>query len=317
MLNLFYSQKTKLKKDLSAYMVSLTTDTWTSIQNINYMVLTAHFIDVNWMLHKRILNFCVIPNHKGESISRLLEECLVEWGIEKILTITVDNASSNDAGLKDLIKRISSWRVPNALLHDGKNLHMRCVAHILNLIVNDGLGLLNKCIQSIRNAVRYARSSPQRLDMFKSCVEKVKIESKGLVIMDVPTRWNSTFLMLQAALKFRKAFDRLVEDDGHYFGYFHGDNQEKSREGPPCDDDWEKAEVFANFLRPFYEVTLKVCCSNSPTIHTIFGDLVKIQGLLKETGNTLLSTISIPMQDKYDKYWENIDKVNLVHCYGS
>lgn len=187
-LNLFYSEKTKLKNDLSAYRVCLTTDTWTSIQNINYMVLTAHFIDANWMLHKRILNFCVIPNHRGESIFRLLEECLVEWGIEKLLTITVDNASSNDAGLKDLIKRISNWRVSNALLHDGKNLHMRCVAHILNLIVNDGLGLLNKCIQSIRNAVRYARSSPQRLDIFKNCVEKVKIESKGLVIMDVPTR---------------------------------------------------------------------------------------------------------------------------------
>jgi hypothetical protein len=146
--------------------------------------------------------------------------------------------------------------------------------------------------------------------MFKNCVEKVKIESKGLVIMDVPTRWNSTFLMLQAALKFRKAFDRLVEDDGHYHGYFCGDNHEKSREGPPCDDDWAKAEVFANFLRPFYEVTLKVCCSNTPTIHTIFGDLVKIQGLLKETGSTLLSSISLPMQDKYDKYWGNIDKVN-------
>lgn len=69
-LNLFYSEKAKLKNDLSAYRVCLTTDTWTSIQNINYMVLTAHFIDVNWMLHKRILNFCVIPNHRGESISR-------------------------------------------------------------------------------------------------------------------------------------------------------------------------------------------------------------------------------------------------------
>ncbi|CAN6697655.1 unnamed protein product [Malus baccata var. baccata] len=49
-----------------------------------------------------ILNFCVIPNHKGESIAQLLEECLVEWGIEKVLTITVDNASANDSGLRDL-----------------------------------------------------------------------------------------------------------------------------------------------------------------------------------------------------------------------
>ena len=30
------------------YRVSLTTDIWTSSQNIDYMVLTAHFVDINW-----------------------------------------------------------------------------------------------------------------------------------------------------------------------------------------------------------------------------------------------------------------------------
>ncbi|KAK9903181.1 hypothetical protein M0R45_001192 [Rubus argutus] len=209
-------------------------------------------------------------------------------------------------GLKDLIKRISNWRVSNALLHDGKNLHMRCVAHILNLIVNDGLGLLNKCIQSIRNAVRYARSSPQRLDIFKKCVEKVKIESKGLVIMDVPTRWNSTFLMLQAALKFRQAFDRLVEDDGHYLGYFVGDNNEKSREGPPSDDDWDKAGVFANFLRPFYEVTLKLWF----LIHVIkfdkLGDYLElIYGEFDERVENTKGVVQGLLYDMYKIYFED------------
>ena len=58
------------------------------------MVLTAYFVDDEWMLHKKILNFWVIPNHKGESIAQLLEECLVEWVLEKVLPITVDNAST-------------------------------------------------------------------------------------------------------------------------------------------------------------------------------------------------------------------------------
>ena len=37
--------------------VFLTTDTWTSIEKINYLYLTAQFIDRNWILHKRIKNF--------------------------------------------------------------------------------------------------------------------------------------------------------------------------------------------------------------------------------------------------------------------
>ena len=58
------------------YRVSLTTDTWTSIQNVNYMVLIAHFVDRNWKLHKRIINFSQIENHKGETIGKEVEKCL-------------------------------------------------------------------------------------------------------------------------------------------------------------------------------------------------------------------------------------------------
>lgn len=50
---------------------------------MNYMVLTAHFIDVDWKIQKRILNFCQIENHKREIIGREVEKCLKQWGIEK------------------------------------------------------------------------------------------------------------------------------------------------------------------------------------------------------------------------------------------
>ncbi|CAL2277963.1 unnamed protein product [Prunus armeniaca] len=62
------------------------------------------------------------------------------------------------------------------------------------------------------NAVRYVRSSPYGLDYFKIFAEKEKLICKGLVCMDVPTRWNSTYMMLDAALKFKKAFTRMAED---------------------------------------------------------------------------------------------------------
>ena len=54
------------------------------------------------------------------------------------------------------------------------------------------------------------------LESSKRCVEKVRIDSKCLVILDVPTRWNSTFLMLEATLKFKISFGRLKVDEGNY-----------------------------------------------------------------------------------------------------
>jgi hypothetical protein len=52
---LFMSEKEKLRMFLtSGVRVCLTTDCWTSIQNLNYMCITTHFIDSEWNLHKRI-----------------------------------------------------------------------------------------------------------------------------------------------------------------------------------------------------------------------------------------------------------------------
>ncbi|CAL8162781.1 unnamed protein product [Prunus armeniaca] len=45
LFGLYDDEKQLLKEKLATYRVCLTTDTWTSVQNINYMVLTAHFLD--------------------------------------------------------------------------------------------------------------------------------------------------------------------------------------------------------------------------------------------------------------------------------
>lgn len=42
------------------------------------MCVTAHFIDDDWRLHKRIINFCPIVGHSGVLIGRAVEKCLLE-----------------------------------------------------------------------------------------------------------------------------------------------------------------------------------------------------------------------------------------------
>lgn len=89
---------------------------------------------------------------------------------------------------------------PSALVRVGEYIHIRCCAHILNLIVRDGLESINDSVVAIRNAVKYVRSSGTRLKSFALRVETGKV-SRGSLSFDCVTRWNSTYLMLVAAMK--------------------------------------------------------------------------------------------------------------------
>ncbi|CAI9294056.1 unnamed protein product [Lactuca saligna] len=218
-LQIYKEEMYKLKDVLKNQTVSITTDTWTSIQNINYSCLTVHWVDETWVLRKKIVNFCPIANHKGVTIGKLVYKCLQNWGIEKVFTVTVGNPSSNDGAIS---------KKPS---------------------------------------------------------------------LDVDTRWNSTFLMLETAEKYEAAFDRLIAIDSG-FNIFCGsevdDGEVTTRKrkrnekvvGTPDADDWEVARgrYFIDYLRIFYNVTKKI--SGSKTAKS--------------------------MKEKYDKYWDNIENMNFM-----
>ena len=216
-LSIYQEETQKLKNLLKNQTVCLTTDTWTSVQNYNYMCLTAHWVDDSWKLRKKILNFCRISNHKGVTIGNLVYRCLQEWGITSVFTVTVDNASSNDGAIRRLLTLLKG---PNAIL-DCKYMHLRCCAHIINLVVRDGLEEQNSSICKIRNAVKYLRSSSSRQESFEKGVEFEKVDCKRKPCLDVDTRWNSTFLMLETAVEFEKVFDRYSNILQYVFEFFY------------------------------------------------------------------------------------------------
>ena len=100
-----------------------------------FLCITAHYINSEWMLNKRIISFKTINTpHSGKNIATLINDEIIDLGIrDKIFTITLDNASNNDAAIQRL-KRF--WKIKK---DHAKLFHVRCCAHILNLIVKDGL----------------------------------------------------------------------------------------------------------------------------------------------------------------------------------
>ena len=107
-IKVYESEKSLLRKSLrGADNISLTCDLWTSNQNLCYMSLVAHYIDANWVMQCRVLNFVELdPPHTGNVIAQAVFECIYEWKIEdKIMTITLDNATSNDVAAKNLMAK--------------------------------------------------------------------------------------------------------------------------------------------------------------------------------------------------------------------
>ncbi|XP_073222521.1 zinc finger BED domain-containing protein RICESLEEPER 2-like [Cicer arietinum] len=147
-----------------------------------------------------------------------LEEVLREWGPRNVSTVTVDNASSIDVAVRLLKKKII--KNMNGLLLDVAFFHMRCCAHILNLVVTKGLKDFDSLISSIQNVVRFVRSSQHKNAKFKEYIEFTGIASNKLLCLDVQTRWNSTYLMLEAVVKFKPAFDKLEDEDASCRQYF-------------------------------------------------------------------------------------------------
>jgi hypothetical protein len=114
----------------------------------------------------------------------------------------VNNASANDVGVEHMRKRMKN---KSHIVLEGEFIHMCCAAHILNFVEHVGLKDLGDCVTNIRNAVRYVTSSPERMSKFKDCIEREKIKCKNMVCLDVPTGWNSTYLMLSTAKKYQRA----------------------------------------------------------------------------------------------------------------
>jgi len=76
--------------------VAMTTDNWKNDStNEEYICVTAHFVDSNWQLQKRILRFrTLVPSYDATCISDEIILFLQQWNLEhKLLTITTDNAS--------------------------------------------------------------------------------------------------------------------------------------------------------------------------------------------------------------------------------
>ncbi|KAL0378708.1 UNVERIFIED_CONTAM: putative AC transposase [Sesamum radiatum] len=160
------------------------------------------------------MRFAYVPTpHTTEVLADTLVDTLMDWNIDrKVSTITVDNCTTNDAMINHLLAKLPTNEMPL----DGKVLHMRCCAHILNLIVKDGVEIISGSIERMRDSVLYWSASPGRIEKFEEIARQLPVNCTKKLCLDCKTRWNSTYLILETATIYKDVFPRLKNQRKNY-----------------------------------------------------------------------------------------------------
>eukprot|EP00267_Zea_mays_P041645 XP_020393563.1 zinc finger BED domain-containing protein RICESLEEPER 1-like [Zea mays] len=257
-------------------------------------MVVLHEYPLSIVDHVGFRRFIYVPSpHIVEALSDVLMKCLMDWHIDKnISTLTLDNCSTNDA-LITLMNRKLRGKKP---LLGGKLLHMRCSAHILNLIVIDGLEVMGSGIEKIRNSVAFWYATPKRHERFQEIAAQVNVECNKKLSLDCKTRWNSTYIMLSVAICYKEAFDRLAECERAY-------------DFSPSEDEWKFASEVCDRLKLFYEITELFSGTQYVTANDFFPKICAIRGHMSkwlECDDELIKSMSSRMITKFDKYWTDI-----------
>ncbi|KAK1323078.1 hypothetical protein QJS10_CPA02g00105 [Acorus calamus] len=263
---IYEKEKEQLMQLLGALpgRIGLTLSLWTSRQTLGYMCLTGHFIDDDWKVHRRMLNFMNVSSpHTEMALSDAIGACLSDWNMKtRLFTVTIDNSrSSHDlysANLRDHLSCNSS------LMLGGRLFFVRCYAHILSTVAQEALEAIHDVIYNVRESIKYIKSSPSREEKFCEIAEQLQImNAKTLLSLDVQNHWNTTYLMLVGALELKHAFASLELSEAYY-------------SEAPSMDDWKRVEIVCTHLRHLHDSAKLISSTANPTANIYFHEAWKI-----------------------------------------
>lgn len=163
----------------------ITTDIWTeSFQTRSFLGVTLHFLNNNKQLDSCTLGvFELDESHTSEYIAAKLISIFDEWGLKKELL-----HSAVTDGATNMVKAID--------IAFGKNKHIVCFAHLLNLVAFwsiEAIPEIKLLIDKVKRVVTWFKHSVRASD-------ELRAESCLKLIQSVETRWNSTYEMIERFL---------------------------------------------------------------------------------------------------------------------
>ena len=134
---------------------------------------------------------------------RILDEFNIS---NKIIALTTDNESAMIVCGREIANTL------NAKLSSMNFSHYRCAAHVLNLGVKQGLQLVSSSVEKVRELMIKIKNSTFLCDKLRTFCN-IKEITYHKPIVDVETRWNSTYYMLKRLEELQSALVLLAADN--------------------------------------------------------------------------------------------------------
>ena len=267
-----------------------------------YVGVTGHFVNKNFELISRLLALKFVPErHTAIYLSSVVTKIVSDWNIEdKIINATIDGASNINLAIQ-----ITSFLDK-----------LKCITHILNLVTK---GVLDKngsvkildLVKKCRNLVCTFKHSNFLSDQLKQVMElnrdaAMKINNTSnsdklppvrTLKQDVPTRWNSTYIMLQSV---NDAYDsiKVVINSSADIKKKYSDMLLNSFEIGLVED-------LLLLLLPFHQLTELMSGSKYVTISVVIPGVIRLLEILQifesKFGNTDIQDLAIQMYNDLEE----------------
>jgi len=217
--------------------------------------VTCHFIHNN-RLHSPVLATREVKDsHTGLNIATALTHIFNEWAIaNKIVTIVSDNGTN----------------IKNAINEHLLKYHHPCVAHTLNLSVNEAINgnsdihqIFKKC-RAIVGHYKHSSFATGKLRDLQSQMNLPLLKVK----QDVSTRWNSSLTMIERLLIIKIPLTASMSS---------------LPRAPNClnASEWEVISDCIKILKPFENIISELSGVNYPTLSLVIPLIRGLQYMLK------------------------------------
>lgn len=230
--------------------------------------------------------------HTAEYLGEVIENICSNWNItsEKIKAVVTDNGANMVKAVVDLY---------------GKNKHLPCFAHTLNLVANkpfdekDGLDDIKDLLNSIKQIVKHFKHSVQASDELRKAQDNMQTPLR--LIQSVCTRWNSTYYQLERFIKLSDKVAPILL---------------KNSKAPLMLSavELDTLKDLINIFQPFEMLTKEISGQNYVTCSKI---IPMVYSLTKSVENVqpntaLGSTTKTLILNEINKRFRNIEQVHLL-----
>ena len=181
--NMYSTIKARLLQDIQGkFTISFTTDIWSrEAGGDSFISWTAHYINPeNFVKEERVLQVFPFPgSHTAINISEMVIKLLDAWSIEKsrVHIVIHDNVANIVAGIRDC-------ELPA----------IGCAIHTLQLVARDSI-MVQRSYRYVRKIIGHFKHSSLAYECLHTIQRQLNLPEHKLM-QDEPTRWDSTYYML-------------------------------------------------------------------------------------------------------------------------